>query len=42
MLIAYQDSDCIDSVALNADMALRETVDTLKLPKIVCIKAFPQ
>lgn len=38
MLIAYQDSDCIDCVALNENMALRETIDTLKLPKIVCIK----
>lgn len=38
MLIAYQDSDCIDCVALNENMALRETSDTLKLPKIVGIK----
>lgn len=38
MLIAYQDSDCIDCVTLNENMALRETIDTLKLPKIVCIK----
>lgn len=38
MLIAYQESDCIDCVALNEKFELRETVDTLKLPKIVCIK----
>lgn len=38
MLIAYQDSDCIDCVTLNDKMALRETSDSLKLPKIVGIK----
>lgn len=38
MLIAYQDSDCVDCVTLNENMELRETSDTLKLPKIVCIK----